>query len=105
MDLVDELNSYLTEQQPWILAKEESNLSRVGTILYTALEGLRVLAVALAPFTPKASAKLWAAIGTDLGELEDVQTLDCVSWGQLGPGTNIGELDSLFPRIEQEEKA
>lgn len=104
-ELVDELNSYLTEQQPWIVAKDEANRKRLGTILYTSLEGLRILAVALSPFIPKASAKLWAAIGTNLGELEDAQTLDCVNWGMLSPGSKIGELESLFPRIEQEEKA
>jgi len=104
-DLVDQLNLYLTEQEPWILAKEESNLKRLGTILYTALEGLRALAVLLAPFTPKASAKLWAAIGRDLGELEQQPLLEAASWNQLIPGNAIGQLDSLFPRVEQEQKA
>ncbi|MFM7014165.1 MAG: methionine--tRNA ligase [Actinomycetota bacterium] len=102
-DLVDELNSYLTEEQPWILAKEESNRERLGTVLYTALEGLRVLTIALAPFIPKATAKLWAAIGSELGELADQRTLDSVAWNQIKVGSGLGELEALFPR--QEEKA
>lgn len=102
-DLVDDLNSYLTEEQPWILAKEESNRDRLGTVLYTALEGLRVLTVALAPFIPQATAKLWAAIGSELGELANQRTLDAVSWNQLKVGSQLGELEALFPR--QEEKA
>jgi methionyl-tRNA synthetase len=104
-ELVDELNGYLTEQEPWILAKDEANRERLGTILVTSLEGVRALAVLLAPFTPKASAKLWAAIGGSLGDLADQSLLEAASWGQLKPGTQIGELESLFPRIEQEEKA
>ena len=103
--LVDELNSYLTEQEPWILAKNEANRERLGTILHQALEGLRTLAVALAPFIPKASAKLWAAIGGSLGELVDQDLLQAATWNQLAPGVKISELDSLFPRIEQEDKA
>jgi methionyl-tRNA synthetase len=103
--LVDELNGYLTEQEPWILAKDEANRERLATILVTALEGVRALAVLLSPFTPKASAKLWAAIGGSLGELSDQPLLEAASWGQLKPGTRIGELESLFPRIEQEDKA
>jgi methionyl-tRNA synthetase len=61
--------------------------------------------VLLSPFTPKASAKLWTAIGGSLGDLADQPLLEAASWGQLKPGTQIGELESLFPRIEQEEKA
>jgi methionyl-tRNA synthetase len=102
--LVDELNSYLTEQEPWILAKDEANKERLGTILATALEGVRALAVLLSPFTPKASTKLWAAIGQTLGELASQPLLEAASWNQLRPGTRIGELESLFPRIEQEDK-
>jgi methionyl-tRNA synthetase len=103
--LVDELNGYLTEQEPWILAKDEANRERLGTILATALEGVRALAVLLSPFTPKASAKLWSAIGGSLGDLADQPLLEAASWNQLTPGTIIGELESLFPRVEQEDKA
>lgn len=104
-ELVDELNGYLTEQEPWILAKDDSNRERLATILYTALEGVRALAVLLAPFTPQASAKLWAAIGSSLGELVDQPLLEAGNWNQLASGTAIGQLDSLFPRVEQEDKA
>jgi methionyl-tRNA synthetase len=101
--LVDELNGYLTDQQPWIIAKDEANRDRLASVLYTSLEGLRVLAVALAPFMPKATAKLWNAIGE--GSLEDQRTLESVEWNQLVAGKNISQLESLFPRVEQEEQA
>jgi methionyl-tRNA synthetase len=103
--LVDELNGYLTEQEPWILAKDDANRERLATILATSLEGVRALAVLLAPFTPKASAKLWDSIGHSLGDLADQPLLEAASWNQLSPGTKIGELESLFPRVEQEDKA
>jgi len=102
--LVDALNSYLTEHEPWVLAKEEANRERLATILATALEGVRVLAVLLSPFTPKASAKLWAAIGGSLGDLGDQPLLEAAVWDQLKSGVKIGQLDSLFPRVEQEDK-
>jgi len=104
-ELVDQLNGYLTEQEPWILAKDESNRERLGTILYTAAEGLRALAVLLAPFTPKATSKLWAAIGFGLGDLSDQPLLEAGVWNQLKPLSQIGELESLFPRVDQEAQA
>jgi methionyl-tRNA synthetase len=103
-ELVDGLNLYLTEQEPWILAKDEANQARLGTILYTSLEGLRTLAVALTPFIPKATAKLWASIGHELGDLDSQPLLEAASWNQLTAGKRINELESLFPRVEQEER-
>jgi methionyl-tRNA synthetase len=103
--LVDELNGYLTVQEPWILAKDESNRERLATILYTAAEGLRVLAVLLNPFIPQATAKLWASLGASVGNLEDQLIQDSADWDQLKVGATVTELESLFPRIDQEEKA
>lgn len=101
--LVDELNGYLTDQQPWILAKDGANNDRLATVLYTALEGLRVLAILLAPFIPKASGKLWAALGE--GDLSDQTIAQAAIWNQLTPGNRLSELEALFPRVETEEKA
>jgi methionyl-tRNA synthetase len=103
-ELVDGLNVYLTEQEPWILAKDEANKARLGAILYTSLEGLRTLAVLLTPFIPKATAKLWASIGHELGDLSSQPLLEAASWNQLQAGKKINELESLFPRVEQEER-
>jgi len=99
--LVDELNNYITTQEPWVLAKEESTRERLGTVLYTSIEGLRVLAVLLAPVMPKACEKLWAAIGSSLGDLSSQSIGDAGKWGQLKAGIKISELEALFPRVEE----
>lgn len=101
--LVDELNNYITVQEPWVLAKDEANRERLGTVLYVACEGLRVLSVLLTPITPKATAKLWAALTEGkLGELADQRLTEAANWDQLPAGISIGELEVLFPRIETE---
>ena len=99
--LVDELNNYITVQEPWVLAKDEAKRERLGTVLYTAAEGLRVLATLMAPVTPKVAAKLWSTIGQgSLGDLAAQPLSAAATWGQLKPGLAIGELEPLFPRIE-----
>ncbi|MFM6980918.1 MAG: class I tRNA ligase family protein, partial [Micrococcales bacterium] len=103
--LVDELNNYITVQEPWVLAKSDENVERLATVLYTAAEGLRVLAVALSPVVPKATQKLWAALAEDsLGALSQQSLSNAAVWGQLVAGSKVGELEALFPRIETEEK-
>jgi methionyl-tRNA synthetase len=102
--VVDALNGYLTEQEPWKVAKDEAARPRLGTILYTATEGLRALATLLHPVLPKATEKLWVALGAEeaLGSLDTQSPRDAAQWGQLPAGTPLGALTSLFPRIEVE---
>lgn len=99
--LVDELNNYITQQEPWKVARDETQRDRLATILYASSEGLRILSVLLAPIMPKATTKLFASIwpGQKLAE----QTIsDAAQWGGLPAGVEFAALESLFPRIEQE---
>jgi methionyl-tRNA synthetase len=100
--IVDELNGYITIQEPWVLAKSDETRARLGTVLYTTAEGLRSLAVLLSPVIPEATAKLWSALGAPagLGELTDQVVVDAGHWGQLPVGSRVATLDALFPRIE-----
>jgi methionyl-tRNA synthetase len=97
--LVDELNGYLTEQQPWALAKEPDQADRLDTVLATAVHGLGTLAVLLAPVLPKATAKLWTALG-GAGAPADQAIHQAYRW--TGSGRVSPLESSLFPRIELE---
>jgi methionyl-tRNA synthetase len=100
--IVDELNGYITDQEPWVLAKDPANRERLATVLYTASEGLRALAVLLSPVMPKATAKLWEALGAgaQLGELAAQPVREAGSWGRLAAGATVTPMEGLFPRIE-----
>ncbi|WP_053351969.1 methionine--tRNA ligase [Leucobacter musarum] len=106
-ELVDALNGYITDQEPWALAKDPAQRERLGTVLYTATEGLRVLAELLAPVVPLATAKLWSALGAEaaLGELDARPIREAGIWGALPAGTEQHALAVLFPRIETDESS
>ncbi|TFB65326.1 methionine--tRNA ligase [Cryobacterium sp. Hz9] len=95
-ELVDELNGYITLQEPWALAKKPESRERLGTVLHTAVRGLGTLAVLLSPVIPVATGKLWSALGGD-GALVD-QRVD-LAWEWTG-GAQVTALEPLFPRIE-----
>jgi methionyl-tRNA synthetase len=101
-EIVELLNGYLAEQQPWQVAKQD--LDRTGTILATAAEGLRALCVLLAPVLPKATLSLWESLGAAeaIGPLADQRVGDVATWGQLPVGTPVTKGAVLFPRIEVE---
>ncbi|RLP68273.1 methionine--tRNA ligase [Mycetocola reblochoni] len=101
--LVDALNGYITEQEPWALAKDPGSRDRLATVLYTVTEGLRALAVLLSPVTPKAAAVLWDSLGATagLGDLSAQPVRDAGRWGQLPAGTTVSVPAPLFPRIDE----
>ncbi|HEY5031334.1 MAG TPA: methionine--tRNA ligase, partial [Actinomycetes bacterium] len=101
-ELVDVLNGYLTEQAPWQLAKSDDDRGLLETVLYTAAEGLRVLAVLLNPVLPKACAALWDSLGAEpsLGALAAQRLADAGRWGQLPAGVTVSKGAVLFPRLE-----
>ena len=101
--IVDALNLYITENEPWALAKDDAQRARLGTVLYTAAEGLRALAVLLSPVMPIATEKLWMALGAaeTVGPLSDQPIREAGRWGILSAGAAVNGLAPLFPRVEQ----
>ena len=101
--IVDELNGYITDNEPWALARDEDQRARLGTVLYTCADGLRALAVLLSPVMPQSTAKLWDALGVEdaLGALTAQPLREAGTWGQLPVGTHVQALAPLFPRVEQ----
>ncbi|MFY0409370.1 methionine--tRNA ligase [Solicola sp. PLA-1-18] len=106
---VGAVNGYLTEQEPWKVAKADDDASRarLATVLYTAAESLRAVAVLHAPTMPKTAAGLWTLLGAEdaIGPLADQRIGDAGRWGQLPAGAVLVKGASLFPRIVEEDPA
>jgi methionyl-tRNA synthetase len=100
---IDLVNGYVTEQAPWVLAKDPANDDRLHTVLYTICESLRAVAVLYNPLMPKAMSSLWSQLGAEaqLGPIGEQRIADAGTWGRLQPGAIITKGDSLFPRIEE----
>jgi len=99
--LIAAANKYLVETQPWTLADQPQQKARLGAILFTAAEVLRVSAALSYPVIPHASEKIWTQLG-QVGPLARVQ-LDQLVWGGLRPGTLVGEFAPLFPRVKADD--
>lgn len=103
-DFVTAVNGYITEQQPWSVAKDDSALARerLATILYTCAEALRAVAVLHHSVMPSTATKLWESLGAHetVGALEAQPISSAADWGVLKPGSRVVKGDVLFPRIE-----
>lgn len=96
--LVGRLNKYIDETEPWTLARDPEKRERLATVMYTVLEGLRIVTLLITPFLPRTGEKMWAQLGiTDpLAE----QHVDQLAWGGLVAGTQTHAGDPVFPRID-----
>ncbi len=88
-------NKYITDCEPWHVAK--TDMERVKTILYLSLQLVANLEIAFEPFLPFSSKKL--------REMLNIEESD---WAQLGsttllePGHQLGTPSLLFEKIEDD---
>jgi methionyl-tRNA synthetase len=101
---IDAVNLYVTEQEPWVVAKDEALSTRLDTILYTVCESLRAIATLYNPVMPKSMGLLWEQIGAaaTLGPIAEQRIDRVAEWGQLPAGAGVSKGAVLFPRLEEE---
>jgi methionyl-tRNA synthetase len=106
-DFIKQVNGYLTEQEPWKVAKDESEegRARLATILYSAAEALRATAVLLNPVMPRVSGLLWDSLGAEaeLGPLSEQRIGEAARWGTLPAGVTVTKGEILFPRLDDKK--
>ena len=88
-------NKYITECEPWKVWKTDPK--RVETILNISLQLVANLAIAFEPFLPFSSEKLRKMINMPTFEWTQLGSTDL-----LKPGTQLGEPELLFEKIEDE---
>jgi methionyl-tRNA synthetase len=100
---VREANRYIEKRQPWALAKQgDAAHAELGTVLYTAAEAMRIISGMFYPTMPGKMSELRQVLGCAAGD-PDFASLS--EWGGLKSGVAIGEMRSLFPRIQRKKVA
>ncbi|PLX69312.1 MAG: methionine--tRNA ligase [Denitrovibrio sp.] len=101
-EFVSSLNKYIDETAPWALAKDEAKKERLGSVLYTVLDGIRMVSLLLYPFMPTTAEKIREQLGTGK-ELVKTSTQDLRKIRTLESGHKLGEAEQLFPRIDEKD--
>lgn len=65
MHIVGEANAYIAEQEPWKLAKDETQRERLATVLWTALQVVSDCNTMLTPFLPHTAQAVHETLGRD----------------------------------------
>lgn len=100
--LAGRVNLYVEDSAPWNLAKDESKADELASVIYNALEAIRIIALFMAPFMPNTSAEVFNRLG--LGDIKEVASIEEASaWGLLPSGNSVSVGDPLFPRLNLDE--
>ena len=95
LGLIAATNRYIDQTAPFKLAKDSTQRDRLGTILYTCAEAVRIALVYLSPIMPQTCRRGLDQLGySDQGKLLD----EAGAWGVLAAGSKIGKAEGLFPR-------
>ena len=100
LNLATNTNLYLNEKEPWILIKEDSNISLVMEIIYNVLESTRIIGLLLLPILPELSSR----IDEQLGGLynNDVLWKEQLRWGILCPSLLLPKPVPIIKKLEYE---
>jgi len=86
-------NQYFQHKEPWKKAHG------TGSCVYLSVNAVRSLAIAIYPFLPKSSQKIWMQLGMD-GDVS-AQPFDEISNITIKQGHKLGEISPLFEKVEE----
>jgi methionyl-tRNA synthetase len=99
-EVVRGLNRHVESAAPWNLAKDPARADELDWVLYDLVDGLRIVAIALAAYLPETAERVLAALNQPAG-------IDwpLVAYGMTGPTSGIVPAAPLFPRIDEPVRA
>lgn len=92
--LISALNKYIVTREPWSLAKRADQRPLLDTTLYNAADVLRIVATLIEPVMPSTTGRIRTMLGIPAEAWTDLRA------GTLKPGTTLGPIEPLFPRME-----
>jgi methionyl-tRNA synthetase len=95
------VDKFITENEPWKLAKDPALRGRLEAVLATAYEGLRHLVLLVAPALPESALAIWQQMGLD-GESLKINPHTAV-WGETIDVAKIDKISPAFPKLNKEK--
>jgi len=100
--LLSDLNKFIVEQEPWVLARDEAKGKELDTVLYVVAEAARLVALVVSPVMPGKSQEIWNRLGFE-GNVEEC-VVSMMRFGSLKPGSLLKDAkEHLFARVDAKE--
>ncbi len=101
-EFISAMNRFVDYTAPWELAKDVDSKKALDAVMYTLLEGLRIIAGLVSPVMPGTAQTMAKQLGLTSDGQTAVFTLEALkTWGATVPGTRVLKPVSLFPRVDK----
>jgi methionyl-tRNA synthetase len=98
--MVGAADLFITQKEPWKLAKQADRRAELELVLATALEVVRVAAVLLSPFMPRKCREILGFLGEERPLDGSVPFAELAAFGGLRAGYALRGEAPKFPRID-----
>ncbi len=100
-ELIGRVNKYIDTMKPWEMAKQRRE--RLGAVLNTITEAIRIVSVLLWPVMPQTAEKIQDQLGLGIVGVElDLASLK--EWGRIKQVRPMSKAPPLFPRVKREKE-
>lgn len=93
MEAASAVNTYLNAEEPWKVVKDDQE--RAGTVLWSAIQAISAIRVALTPYLPFSSGVVGEMLGVG-AEVDGWQPTE------VPGGSRLGEVRPLFVKLEDD---
>ncbi|HWP43979.1 MAG TPA: methionine--tRNA ligase subunit beta, partial [Blastocatellia bacterium] len=96
---IAQVDKFITESEPWKLAKDPASRPQLESVIATAYEGLRHIVMLVAPALPDSAADIWRQLGLQGSPLE-ANPAEAV-WGEPLAVETIGRISPAYPKLDK----
>ena len=93
LEFSSHFNQYFQHKEPW---KKEHG---TNSCVFLSVNAVKSIAIAIYPFLPKSSQKIWVQLGLD-GNISE-KSFDEISKISIKTGHKIGKIEPLFAKVEE----
>lgn len=97
-DIYRKCNKYIDDTMPWVLAKDETKIDRLATVLYNLVESIRIATVYLQAYLPDTASSIFVQLNTNINNVEST-----FEFGKYISGTVLNDAKPLFMRVEKDK--
>ncbi|HJQ23992.1 MAG TPA: methionine--tRNA ligase [Blastocatellia bacterium] len=95
------VDKFITENEPWKLAKDPASRGKLEAVLAVAYEGLRHLVLLVAPAMPESARHIWRQMGLAGDPLRI--SPNAATWGETIDAAKIEQVSPAFPKLNKEK--
>ncbi len=102
-NFINQLNKFIVESEPWSLNRKNEQ-EKLNSVLSNLMEGIRLVAIMIAPFMPATADKIFDGVGIGQSVTDFLKkNPDGRKYGTCQASYAVKEMPDLFPRLEAEK--